>query len=170
MWAVDGDGNDCPPGVEGELRLSAPQLMRGYVDASLDAEAFDDRGRFRTGDLGIVEATGHVRVTGRLKDIIIRNGENISALEVENALASHPKVRDVAVIGLPDPVTGERACAIVQLAPGETSITIAELAEHCRSLGLATQKIPEQVETIDLVPRNDLGKIQKKGLRAQYGG
>jgi acyl-CoA synthetase (AMP-forming)/AMP-acid ligase II len=163
---VDNEGRDCPPGIEGELRLRAPQLFRGYVDSSLDAQAFDDKGRFRSGDLGIQEQTGHVRVTGRIKDIIIRNGENISALEVEQALASHPKIQDVAVIGLPDAKTGERCCAIVQPLDPSAMPSLSELGAHCRSLGLAKQKVPEQVEMADMIPRNDLGKIDKRSLRA----
>ena len=91
------------PGEEGEIRAKGPQLMLGYLDASLDADAFDDEGYFRTGDLGTLDADGYVTITGRLKDVIIRKGENISAKEVEDLLYTHPKVADVAVIGLPDP-------------------------------------------------------------------
>ena len=89
-------------GEEGELRVKGPQLCAGYVDTSLDADAFDDDGWFRTGDLGRSTSDGYVVITGRLKDIIIRKGENISAKEVEDLLFTHPKVADVAVIGLPD--------------------------------------------------------------------
>ena len=77
-------------------------MIRGYVDAALDADAFDSQGYFRTGDLGVVEPSGHVRITGRSKDVIIRNAENISAQEIENVLYTHPDIADVAVIGLPD--------------------------------------------------------------------
>ena len=106
------------PGEEGEIRLKGPQVIRGYLDPSLDAEAFDADGYFRSGDLGIVDADGYVTITGRLKDVIIRHGENISAKEVEDLLYAHPAVADVAVIGLPDPKTGERACAVVAVAGG----------------------------------------------------
>ena len=101
------------PATEGEIRLKGPQVIRGYLDPSLDADAFDDDGYFRSGDLGIVDEDGYVTITGRLKDVIIRHGENISAKEVEDLLYAHPAVADVAVIGLPDPKTGERACAVV---------------------------------------------------------
>ena len=114
------DGERAGPGEEGEIRLKGPQVIRGYLDASLDAEAFDDDGYFRSGDLGIVDADGYVTITGRLKDVIIRHGENISAKEVEDLLYAHPAVADVAVIGLPDPKTGERACAVVALKEGAT--------------------------------------------------
>ncbi len=107
------DGEPAGPGQEGEIRLKAPMLMRGYVDASKDAEAFDEDGYFRTGDLGRFDDHGNVMITGRVKDIIIRNMENISAKEVEDLLFAHPAVADAAVVGLPDDRTGERVCAVV---------------------------------------------------------
>ena len=100
-------------GEEGEIRAKAPAADAGLPRPSLDADAFDEDGWFRTGDLGTLDADGNVTITGRLKDIIIRKGENISAKEVEDLLFTHPKVADVAVIGLPDPKPGERACAVV---------------------------------------------------------
>ncbi len=103
------DGLDTPSGEEGELRLRGPQMFLGYANPALDADALDEQGYFRTGDLGVVAPTGHVTITGRLKDIIIRNAENIAASEIEDALHLHPAIADVAVIGLPDPRTGERA-------------------------------------------------------------
>jgi acyl-CoA synthetase (AMP-forming)/AMP-acid ligase II len=162
------DGNECGPGEEGELRLRGPHLFLGYANPELDTDALDEQGYFRTGDLGIVADTGHVTITGRLKDIIIRNAENIAASEIEDALHLHPAVADVAVIGLPDPRTGERACAVVVLADGVTSLSLVEVAEHCRELGLAKQKVPEQLEIVDEVPRNAMGKIQKPVLRKQF--
>ena len=107
------DGALAAPGEEGELCVRGPQLFRGYLDARLDAAAFDADGFFRTGDLGRLDADGCVVITGRTKDVIIRKGENISAKEVEDLLYTHPKVADVAVIGLPDPALGERCCAVV---------------------------------------------------------
>jgi acyl-CoA synthetase (AMP-forming)/AMP-acid ligase II len=162
------DGNECGPGEEGELRLRGPHLFLGYANAALDVDALDEQGYFRTGDLGIVADTGHVTITGRLKDIIIRNAENIAASEIEDVLHLHPAVADVAVIGLPDPRTGERACAVVVLADGVTSLSLVEIAEHCRELGLAKQKVPEQLEIVDEVPRNAMGKIQKPALKKQF--
>ena len=99
---VDNSETELPVGHEGELRLKGPQCFLGYVDATLDADAFDTDGWLRTGDLGLIDEGGNVRVTGRIKDAIIRNAENISALEIENVLATHPAVADVAVIGVPD--------------------------------------------------------------------
>ena len=163
---VASDGRDCAIGEEGELRLRGPQCFLGYVDAALDADAFDADGWFRTGDLGVIDAGGNVRVTGRLKDIIIRNAENISALEVEEALFRHVAVVDVAVVAAPDARTGERVCAFVVTAPG-ASVTVTDLAQHCRSLGLAVQKCPEQLELVDDLPRNPLGKVLKQDLKAR---
>jgi cyclohexanecarboxylate-CoA ligase len=163
------DGGDVGPGEEGELRLRGPQCCKGYVDRTLDAAAFDEQGYFRTGDLGFLGPRGHVRITGRSKDVIIRNAENISAQEVENLLYEHPTIADVAVVGLPHPATGERACAVVVLEAGETQLSLADLAEFCRQRGLANQKIPERIEIVDALPRNALGKVLKRELRATYG-
>jgi acyl-CoA synthetase (AMP-forming)/AMP-acid ligase II len=161
------DGEPVPHGAEGELWVRGPQRLLGYVDSSLDADAFDAEGYFRTGDLGTIDADGFVRITGRLKDIIIRNAENLSAQEIEDVLNEHPAVADVAVIGVPDPVSGERACAIVVLAPGYETLTIPELAAHCQAKGLAKQKIPEQLELVSELPRNPMGKVLKHVLRSQ---
>jgi acyl-CoA synthetase (AMP-forming)/AMP-acid ligase II len=166
LRVVDADGRLLGPGEEGELRLKGQQMIAGYVDARLDADAFDEHGYFRTGDLGVLGPRGHVRITGRLKDIVIRNAENISTQEIENVLYAHPKIADIAVIGVPDVRTGERACAVVVLAEGVPSLSLAEIIEFCRSEHLATQKIPEQVHVVDALPRNSMGKIQKRELRA----
>jgi acyl-CoA synthetase (AMP-forming)/AMP-acid ligase II len=169
LRVVSPEGVDLPPGQEGELLARGPQSIVGYVDSRLDADAFDAQGFFRTGDLGVVGPRGHVRITGRLKDVIIRNAENISAQEIEGVLYTHPKVGDVAVIGVPDPRTGERACAVVVLAEGVETVTLAELVDYCRGHQLAVQKIPERLEIIDVLPRNSMGKILKQELRKTYG-
>jgi len=161
------DGTRAGPGVEGEIRLKGPQVIRGYLDPSLDAEAFDEEGYFRSGDLGMVDEDGYVTITGRLKDVIIRHGENISAKEVEDLLYSHPAVADVAVIGLPDPRTGERACAVVAVAEGQ-EFDFAAMGEFLRGSGLRTNAIPEQLELVDAVPRNPAGKILKHTLRERF--
>ncbi len=161
------DGRRAGPGEEGEIRVKGPQVIRGYLDPSLDAEAFDDEGYFRTGDLGTVDAEGFVTITGRLKDVIIRHGENISAKEVEDLLYGHPSVADVAVIGLPDPKTGERACAVVAVAEGR-SFDFATMGEYLRGRGLRVNAVPEQLELVDEVPRNPAGKILKHTLRERF--
>jgi cyclohexanecarboxylate-CoA ligase len=161
------DGRRAGPGEEGEIRLKGPQVVRGYLDPALDADAFDDEGFFRSGDLGRVDDEGYVTITGRLKDVIIRHGENISAKEVEDLLYSHPAVADVAVIGLPDPTTGERACAVVAVREGST-LGFEEMVEFLRVQGLRVQAIPEQLEVVPNVPRNPAGKILKHKLREQF--
>jgi acyl-CoA synthetase (AMP-forming)/AMP-acid ligase II len=161
------DGRRAAAGQEGEIRLKGPQVIRGYLDPQLDAEAFDDQGYFRSGDLGMVDEEGYVTITGRLKDVIIRHGENISAKEVEDLLYAHPAVADVAVIGLPDPRTGERACAVVAVAEGAT-FDFDEMVAYLKEHGLRTQAVPEQLELVDLVPRNPAGKILKHTLRERF--
>lgn len=162
-----GRGVEVRVADDGELRFRAPQLFQGYVDASLDAGAFDTDGFFRTGDIGRVDEHGYVHITGRIKDIIIRNAENISAVEVENVLHEHPSIQDVAVVGLPDPKTGERACAVIVLQPGAAPLTLQELGEHCASRGLARQKTPEALDFVAVLPRNSMGKILKHEIRAR---
>ncbi len=166
---VAADGSLCPTGTTGELRIRGPQLFRGYLDSSLDAAAFDDAGYFRSGDLGCADADGCIEITGRLKDIIIRNGENISAKQIEDLLYAHPFVKDAAVVGLPDRRTGERCCAIVVPRDAARAPTLEEIARHCRAAGLAIQKIPEQLELLDELPRNATGKILKHELRTRFG-
>jgi acyl-CoA synthetase (AMP-forming)/AMP-acid ligase II len=164
---VDGK-MELPAGHEGELRLNGPQCFLGYADPTLDADAFDADGWLRTGDLGMIDANGNVRVTGRIKDAIIRNAENVSALEVENALATHPAVADVAVIGVPDPRTGERVCAVVVPTSGD-GVSLESLVQHCRSNGLSRYKHPERLVIVGALPRNQFGKVIKKDLRETFG-
>ncbi|HZP28091.1 MAG TPA: AMP-binding protein [Acidimicrobiia bacterium] len=159
------DGRVLPAGHVGEVRVRGPQLFKGYVDAALDTEAFDDDGFLRTGDLGRLDADGYLIISGRLKDIIIRKGENISAKEVEGILYAHPKIADVAVVGLPDPERGELACAVAVLAPGAGGLTLDEIGEWCRDHGLMVQKIPERLELVDQLPKNPAGKVLKDALR-----
>ena len=162
------DGKVAGPGEEGEIRTKGPQVCRGYLDSSLDAEAFDEERFFRTGDLGFVDAEGYVVITGRLKDVIIRKGENISAKEVEDLLYTHDKVADVAVVGLPDVALGERCCAVVALQDAGNPLEFDEMVDFLKGEGLMVQKIPEQLETVDVIPRNPSGKIVKHVLRDQY--
>ena len=150
----------------GEIRVRGPMTCLGFVDPEHTAAAFDEDGWLRTGDLGTIDGDGHLVVTGRLKDVIIRKGENISAKEVEDVLYAHPDVTDVAVIGLPDAERGERACAVVVAG---RDLTVAELAEWCEEHGLARYKAPEQVARVDALPRNPSGKVVKYELRARFG-
>jgi cyclohexanecarboxylate-CoA ligase len=160
--------------VDGEIRLKGPQRFGGYVDPALDAAALDEEGWLRTGDLGEVDGDGNVFITGRLKDIIIRNAENISALEIEDVLLRHPDIADVAVIGLPDPRTGERVCAVIAptspQSPGDAELDVAGVAAHCLANGLAKYKCPEQVEIVPALERNSMGKLLKQQLRTRLMG
>ena len=129
------DGSFAKPNEVGEVRLEGPMLLKGYRDDALNADAFDDQGRFRTGDIGFLRPDGYITLTGRLKDVIIRKGENISAKEVEDILYTHPKVGDCAVIGLIDRERGERVCAVVETAPGQTPLTFEEMVAWCKEAG-----------------------------------
>ncbi len=165
---VDNSETELPVGHEGELRLKGPQCFLGYVDTTLDADAFDTDGWLRTGDLGLIDEGGNVRVTGRIKDSIIRNAENISVLEIENVLATHPAVADVAVIGVPDRQAGERVCAVVVPA-SVREVSLESLVQHCRKQGLSRFKFPERLVIVDALPRNQFGKVVKKDLREAFG-
>ncbi|MFD0433584.1 class I adenylate-forming enzyme family protein [Streptomyces chartreusis] len=155
--------------VEGEVRLRGEAVCRGYLDPAQTEAAFDEDGFLRTGDLGHLTDSGHLVLTGRLKDVIIRKGENVSAKEIEDLLHRHPAVGDVAVIGLPDPERGERVCAVVEQPAGAPELTLQALTSYLRGEGLSTHKLPEQLEVVDALPRNEtLRKVLKYKLRERY--
>ncbi|GFH36893.1 class I adenylate-forming enzyme family protein [Streptomyces pacificus] len=157
--------------VDGEVRLRGEAVCRGYLDPGHTAAAFDADGFLRTGDLGHLTGSGHLVLTGRRKDVIIRKGENISAREIEDLLHEHPGIGAAAVIGLPDAERGERVCAVVEQPQGARPLTLGEVAGHLRSAGLAVHKIPEQLEVVDALPRNDtLRKVLKYRLRERFTG
>ncbi|GLL16246.1 cyclohexanecarboxylate-CoA ligase [Pseudonocardia halophobica] len=162
---VDDEDRPVPPGEPGHLLVRGPELFVGYLDDALNADAFTPDGWFRTGELPVVDGEVYVEITGRQKDIIIRGGENISAKEVEDRLFEHPKVADVAVVAVPDPVLVERACAVVVPEAG-VEVDLDELTtwlrEHHR---LAMQKLPEYLVLVDELPRTASGKVQKFKLR-----
>ena len=149
----------------GEIRARGPQMLIGYLHPEDETEAFDAAGCFRTGDLGRWVDGDHLVVTGRAKDIIIRNGENISPKEVEDLLVGHPAVAEIAVVGIPDARTGERACAAIVAAtpPGPD---VAELRDFLAGHGVARFKAPEQVVIWKSLPKNDAGKVLKHQIRA----
>ncbi|MGW1085516.1 class I adenylate-forming enzyme family protein [Streptomyces sp. NPDC002596] len=164
---TDEDGKPLPYGTDGEVRLRGEAVCQGYLNAARDA--FDADGFLVTGDVGHLLESGHLVLTGRLKDIIIRKGENISAKEIEDLLHRHPGVADAAVIGLPDEERGERVCAVVEQPAGAGALTLAELAGYLRMEGLAVHKLPEQLEVVDALPRNEtLRKVLKYRLREQF--
>ena len=160
---VDERGRSVPPGEEGEIVSRGPKQFLGYKDASLDEAAFLGTW-FRTGDLGRFDPDGYLVVTDRLKDIVIRGGENISAREVEDALASHPAVAEVAVCAAPDETWGERVCAFVRPVAGAQP-GLDQLAAHMVSNGLAPQKVLSELRLVEDFPRTAAGKIRKQDLR-----
>ena len=166
MRIVDARGHDT---VEGEIWARSPEVFLGYRNPALDPGAFDEEGWFRTGDLGAVDADGSLRVTGRLKDVIIRGGENVSVKEIEDLLAEHPAVADVAVVGMPDALLGERACAFVAPRRGAT-LSFAEMVAFLEGREIARQKIPERLEVRARLPKTASGKVQKNALRVELAG
>ncbi|ATL28567.1 class I adenylate-forming enzyme family protein [Streptomyces formicae] len=166
---TDAEGAELPPGTDGEVRLRGEAVCQGYLDPGQSADVFDADGFLITGDLGHVKESGHLVLTGRAKDIIIRKGENISAKQIEDLLHQHPAVGDAAVIGLPDPERGERVCAVVEQPPGAPELTLEAVTSYLRGEGLATYKLPEQLEVVEALPRNEtLRKVLKYRLRERF--
>jgi acyl-CoA synthetase (AMP-forming)/AMP-acid ligase II len=153
-------------GEEGEILARGPEQLVGYVHPEDNESAFDADGYFHMGDLGRRVHGGYLVITGRKKDIIIRSGENISPKEVEDVLMTHPAVADVAIVAMPSPTTGEKACAFVVLRPGRT-IDLAEIRRFLEQAKLARQKYPEHLVAVDELPRVPSGKVSKDVLRAR---
>ncbi|MBV9516224.1 MAG: AMP-binding protein [Mycobacteriaceae bacterium] len=149
----------------GEIWARGPQMLTGYLHSGDESESFDAEGFFRTGDLARWVDGNYLVVTGRAKDIIVRHGENISPKEVEDVLVGHPGIAEVAVVGLPDDRTGERACAVI-VPSGGTDPDIAALRDYLQAQGVARFKVPEQVVIWESLPKNDAGKVMKNQIRA----
>ncbi|MFE4262460.1 AMP-binding protein [Streptomyces sp. NPDC056883] len=163
------EGALLPPDTDGEVRLRGEAVCQGYLNRDQNTGVFDADGYLITGDLGHLTKDGYLVLTGRSKDVIIRKGENISAKEIEDLLHKLPAVADVAVIGLPDPERGERVCAVVEQPPGSAALTLAEVTSYLRAEGLSTHKLPEQLELVEALPRNDaLRKVLKYKLRERF--
>jgi long-chain acyl-CoA synthetase len=163
---VDPDsGRLMPPGEEGEIRFQGPNVMRGYFKrAKESAAAFDEHGFFRTGDIGKLDADGHLYITGRLKEMIIVGGENVFPREIEECLNRHETVSAVGVTGVQDPMRGERPVAFVELEEGATFDETA-LKTWCRE-HLAGYKAPSEIHAVDELPRTPTGKVQRRHLKA----
>lgn len=166
MRIVDDDGDNAAVGIPGEIVTRGPELCLGYTNPELNA-AFDDDGWYRTGDIGVLDRHGCLTITDRVKDIIIRGGENLSAAEIEEVIAGVPGVAEVAVVASPDERLGEHACAMVRLLPGADPIDLPALVPHLKQSGLARQKWPEELRLVADFPRTASGKIRKVDLRAQ---
>ncbi|ALJ19639.1 class I adenylate-forming enzyme family protein [Microbacterium sp. No. 7] len=160
---TDEAGDPVPAGERGEVRISGPTVMRGYLGRpEATAETVVD-GWLRTGDVGILDEDGYLFIVDRIKDMIIRGGENIYPKEIEAFLATHPAVLESAVVGGPHEALGEVPVAYVVLLPGSDA-DAEELVEHCRS-GLTKIKVPARIRIVDALPRNPVGKIDKPELR-----
>jgi fatty-acyl-CoA synthase len=163
---VDPEGKAVPRGATGEFCTRGYSVMKGYWnDADKTRDAIDEAGWMRTGDLAIMDAEGYVNIVGRLKDMVIRGGENVYPREIEEFLYSHPKIQDVQVIGVPDPRYGEEICAWIKLKVGQ-SATAEEIREFCKGQ-IAHYKIPRYIEFVPEFPMTITGKIQKFVMREQ---
>jgi len=162
--AIDGEGREVPPGKAGELVVRGPNNFVGYYNnPKLNQETIDKDGWFRTGDMGIFDRKGNLTIAGRVKDMILRGGENIYCREIEELLAKHPKVKDIAIVGAPDERLGEIVCACVIAKPGEI-VTFKEIISFLKGR-IEIHKIPERVEVMDAFPMTDAKKIIKAKLR-----
>jgi cyclohexanecarboxylate-CoA ligase len=165
LCVADDGGTRLPPGVEGDLLVRGPFQFVGYFKRPLfTAEGHTKDGWFRTGDRATLDADGYVSITGRSKDIIIRGGENIPVVEVENLLFAHPKIAGVSIVAMADPRLVERCCAVVVLRDGQT-LTLSEITAYLEGQQLARHKFPERLEIVSEFPMTPSGKVQKYRLR-----
>lgn len=157
-------GADLPPGRDGEVRIAGPNIMRGYYRLPKETgAAFDERGFFRTGDIGRLDGEGFLSITGRLKEMLIVAGENVFPREIEEVLNRHPTVGESGVVGGSDPVRGEVPIAFVEMNEGAT-FDEREILAWCRER-LAGYKVPREVRRVDALPRNPTGKIMRRELK-----
>ncbi|TDC91589.1 AMP-binding protein [Actinomadura sp. 7K507] len=163
---VDLDGRDLPVGEEGEIWSRGPEVFAGYRDPALNAQAFTPDGWLRTGDVGRMDGDGHLTITDRLKDIIVRGGEKISSKEVEDLLAAHPAVAEAVAVAEPDERYGERVCAFAVLRDG-AKLDLDGVRGHFAALGAARLKTPERLVIVDALPRTASGKVRKHELRKE---
>jgi len=162
---VDEDNNDTGVGEPGEILTRGPDRFAGYTDPELTAVAIDAEGWFRTGDVGVIDPEGYLTITDRVKDIIIRGGENVSAAEVEQVLAHIEGVAEVAVVAAPDEKFGEHGCAFFRMQVGVAAPDMEAMRAHLAAAGLARQKWPEEIRSVEELPRTPSGKVQKFVLR-----
>lgn len=152
---------------DGEILVRGPQMLVGYLHAEDEASVFDDEGYYHTGDLGRLVDGEYLVVSGRSKDIIIRHGENIAPKEIEDLLLDHPQIAEIAIVGVPDLRTGERACAVIVPVAGKTSPDVTALSVFLAARGVAAFKFPEEVVLCKGLPKNDAGKVLKHRIRAE---
>lgn len=166
---VDEARAELPAGKEGRLQVTGPFLFVGYAKRLEMTRAAFDGPWFDTGDLAVIDTDGYVRISGRTKDVIIRGGENIPVVYVENVLFEHGDIDEVAVVAIPDPRLQERACACVVMAPGAEPLSFEKMQAFLAEKGLARQYWPERLVVLPMLPHTASGKIQKFALRAQVG-
>lgn len=166
---VDATLADVPPGSAGEILWRSATKSYGYLnEPNRTDQAWVGDGWYRSGDLGTLDDDGYLRIVGRVKDLIIRGGQNVSPRELEDLIVALPGISDVAVIGTPDPVLGERICACVVLDPGAT-VTLDEVISGLKAVDVATFKLPERLEVFDDLPQSTGGKVSKPTLRTWVG-
>ncbi|MDR7254243.1 cyclohexanecarboxylate-CoA ligase [Nocardioides sp. BE266] len=164
---VDLDGLEVPRGGEGDIAYRGAMNCLEYIGQPQETAAnYTADGFHRSGDLGTMDEDGYVRVTGRLKDIVIRGGLNISVRQVEDLLTAHKAVGEIAVVGMPDERMGEKVCAYLVPSSGHAALTLDEVRDYLLGEGLAIQKVPERLEVVESLPTTATGKIQKHVLRA----
>jgi 2,3-dihydroxybenzoate-AMP ligase len=164
ICVVDELDREVEPGEIGQLLARGPYTLRGYYKApEFNATAFTTDGYFRTGDLVRITPSGYLVVEGRLKDVVNRGGEKVSAEEIEEHLLAHPLVRNIAVVAMPDGIMGEKTCAFV--IPGGEALTLGDLQTFLRERGLADYKLPDRLELVDSFPQTSVGKVSKAELR-----
>jgi len=162
---IDEDGRQVGAGERGEITSRGPDCCVGYTDPALTASAFDADGWYHSGDIGVLDEDGYLTIVDRKKDIIIRGGENISALEVEEVLLRIPGVAEAAVVAAPDARLGEHVCVFIRPSPGSAPVDMDSMRAHLEAAGLARQKWPEEIRVVDELPRTPSGKVKKFVLR-----
>jgi 2,3-dihydroxybenzoate-AMP ligase len=162
---IDDAGKEVRQGAEGELVSKGPGIFTGYFKSPEEnSDIFTKDGFFKTGDKARKDPLGNITITGRIKDIINRGGEKISALEIENRLSAHPGIGESAVVGMPDAVLGERICAYVKLKP-DVTLTFEAIVAFLKAQGASVQQLPERIEFVKELPMTKVGKVDKKALR-----
>jgi len=160
-------GQPVTIGSSGEATWRTPTKSFGYLNDDERTDAmFREDGWFYSGDLGSLDEEGYLAITGRSKDLIIRGGQNISPLEIEQIIARHEAVSEVAVVGVPDPVFGERVCVCAVLLPGHTALSLDDVVAYMRAQDIAPYKLPERMVLFDELPKSAGGKLSKVTLRS----
>jgi non-ribosomal peptide synthetase component E (peptide arylation enzyme) len=162
---IDTNEKERPPNMQGELVVKGPDVFTGYYNSPEEnRKAFTSDGFFKTGDMARIDDSGIITVTGRFKDIVMRGGENISPVEIEGLIITHPAVDQVSVIGMPDRLLGEKICAYIQLKPGAKS-SFDDMISFLNVKGASVLQLPERIEFIDSLRLTKAGKSDKKHLR-----